>query len=118
MACLPFATGTGIRDYELTTRWMCYGLKHGVPLVNGYSGFCPEPHLELQELIADGFPSSRVLREFLRFDVEYVVVARSYCKPEVMLALGTEAVPLELVLADPMGIDVYRLGPPLRMTAP
>ena len=114
IACLPFAAGTSVRHYDMTTRWMCYGLKHGVPMVNGYSGFFPRKHLDLQKLVTAEFPSARVLNEFAKFDVEYLVVVRKYCEPNVMLGLSTDAIGLELVFVDPVGIDVYRLRSPGR----
>lgn len=109
VACLPFARGGSVRTYDMTTRWMCYGLEHGIPLVNGYSGFFPKPYLELRERVKAEFPSTGVLQHFLKLDVQFLVVARKYCQPNIMQSLASDQVRLDLVFADPVGIDVYRL---------
>lgn len=110
LACLPFATGLTIQDYELTAQWMYHGLSHKVPMVNGYSGFFPRDHLHLQELVTTEFPSVRVLEVLEDFDVQQLVVKREYCPPNVMLGLSTDSLDVKLVFTDPVGMDVYRLN--------
>ena len=111
IACLPFATGTGVEDYDIATRWMLLGLEHRVPMVNGYSGFFPDGYIALRDWMNANFPVSRTLTDFAAFDIDLIVVSRNYCEPRVMLELKTDALRLELVLEDPVGIDVYRLTP-------
>lgn len=111
IACLPFATGTGVEDYDITTRWMLLGLEHRVPMVNGYSGFFPEGYIALRDWMNANFPADRTLTDFAAYDVDLLVVSRNYCDPKVMLKLKTDALRLELMLEDPVGIDVYRLIP-------
>ena len=111
IACLPFASGGKVQDFDVTTRWMCYGLKHGIPMVNGYSGFFPQSYMDLQKFVNDQFPSTQVLEKFRSMNVGHLVVARKYCSPEKLLQSSSESeqVRLTLVFEDPVGIDVYRL---------
>ncbi len=107
IVCLPFASGNTIGDFDVTTRWMLYGLEHGAPMLNGYSGFFPKSYFELRNFVNAEFPSAEVLKKFDELDVEYVVVARNYCEPAKLLAISNGK--LKLVFED-AGIDVYRLG--------
>lgn len=109
VACLPFATGTGVEDYDVTTRWMLYGLRHKIPMINGYSGFFPNSYISMRDWMNEKFPSADALSELIAFDAELVVVARSYCEPKVMLGLASETLSVELVFEDLVGMDVYRL---------
>jgi hypothetical protein len=109
IACLPFATGRKVHDFDTTTRWMCCGLKHGVPMLNGYSGFFPQSYLNLQTLVNKSFPSTEVLEKFASINVGYLVVARKYCAPEKLLPSSTAQLTLTLAFEDPVGIDLYRL---------
>lgn len=107
--CLPMSPGSSVSDYDITTRWMCYGLEHGVPMLNGYSGFFPQSYISMRQMVQQQFPSAEVLKEFQRRNVEFLVVVRIYCGPEIMRAMNSTTVSTELVLEDPIGIDVYRL---------
>lgn len=110
IACLPFASGRSYRDYDVTTRWMCYGIEHGVPMVNGYSGYFPKEYTSLRRLVNEKFPSADVLLEFARRGVGHVIVARRYCGPDVMLSLTNDKLSVSLVFEDDVGVDVYRLA--------
>lgn len=46
---LPAAPASGAAAYEETTRWMIRCTASGIPLVNGYSGFFPASHYDLQK---------------------------------------------------------------------
>jgi hypothetical protein len=109
IVCLPFASGNSISDFDMTTRWMCYGLEHGAPMINGYSGFFPQSYLELRNFVNDRFPSTQVVERLAKLDAEYLVVARRYCPSDTLLALSTKTLRVELVYQDPVGVDVYRL---------
>lgn len=111
IVCLPMSGGSAVANYDITTRWMCYGLEHRVPMLNGYSGFFPPSYIALRQQVTQQFPSVDVIREFVRRDVQMIVVARIYCGPEAMRRLSTPETRVELILADPIGIDVYRLVP-------
>jgi len=110
IACLPFADGNQLSQYDLTARWMYYGTMHGRPLVNGYSGFFPESYYDLRRLVNEEFPSQKTFQEFRARQVEFLVVLRSvYARKEMSAAV--EAKEVEHVLADSSGIDIYRLMP-------
>lgn len=109
IACLPFAAGNSVRDFDMTVRWMCYGLEHGAPLLNGYSGFFPRSYFELRNFVNREFPSAAVIDRFTELNVEYLVVARQYCEPDVLLDSSNGGERLELVYEDQTRIDVYRL---------
>lgn len=107
IVCLPLASGNSIGDFDVTTRWMLYGLEHGAPMLNGYSGFFPKSYFELRNFVNAEFPSADVLEKFVELDVEYVVVARKYCDPERLLAISNGKLKLDFEDAE---VDVYRLG--------
>lgn len=109
IVCLPMSGGSAVANYDITTRWMCYGLEHRVPLLNGYSGFFPASYITLRQQVTQQFPSADVIREFVKRDVQMIVVARIYCGPDTMQRLSTPETAVELILEDPIGIDVYRL---------
>jgi len=113
VACLPFAAGNRLADYETTTRWMYFGTFHGVPLINGYSGFFPGDHFRLRDSINREFPTADLLQRLADSGAELIVVERSGYPAETMRpASGPDtdsALRLELVLEDPAGVDVYRL---------
>ena len=107
--CLPMSGGSSVTDYDITTRWMCYGLEHRAPLINGYSGFFPPTYLALKQQVRQQFPTAEILAELARMDVQFVVVARIYRSPDEVRSSNSSAAALELVLEDPIGIDVYEL---------
>ncbi|XZE54149.1 hypothetical protein SH139x_000098 [Planctomycetaceae bacterium SH139] len=49
--CLPMAAGDHVGEFEITTDWMLLSSEHGVPLVNGYSGFFPEVYFQLRDTV-------------------------------------------------------------------
>lgn len=106
IACLPWAPGPLTQDFEGTVRWMYLGTFHGVPLVNGYSGFFPASEVELRELMNRQFPAAEVLDRLRHMQVEYLVVDRDRSPPATMAAAGGA---LEHVLSSRGGVDVYRL---------
>lgn len=110
VACVPFAPGNGVRDFDITTRWMYLGTYHHRLLVNGYSGFFPLEDFELRDAMPGGVPTSAILQKFADDGVEWVVVLRSHV-PDGELPHPPESVELQLVLSDESGIDVYRLIP-------
>lgn len=109
IACLPFAAGTGVADFEDTVRWMYLGSLHGKPLVNGYSGFFPNESLKLNELISQEGLTSGTLARLWTLKVQFVVLRRedSIAATIPMLPAGEYA--LVRVFRDSVGIDVYEL---------
>ena len=109
VACVPFAPGNGVGDFEMTTRWMYLGTYHQRLLVNGYSGFFPMEDFALRGAMPDGVPTAAVLQQFARDEVEWLVVLRAQTPDG--LPPPPESVRLQLVLSDEVGVDVYRLIP-------
>ncbi|GAB4581242.1 MAG: hypothetical protein Fur0022_39890 [Anaerolineales bacterium] len=48
----PFAEGRSVEAFEPTAVGMVWGLVHGKPLVNGYSGFFPQVDREWRGMVA------------------------------------------------------------------
>lgn len=111
IACLPFSTGSKIQNYDITTRWMYYGLEHERKMVNGYSGFFPQDYIDLKRLFAVHGPTARGLRLLKETAVSHLVVSRSYCSPATLLKLQTQSLAIEKLFSDQQaGIDIYRLS--------
>ncbi|HTU60213.1 MAG TPA: hypothetical protein VMF89_17305 [Polyangiales bacterium] len=75
VAMVPVNPTWHVRDYVDTTLYMLQGLKHGHPIVNGYSGFFP-PASDDMVLALRGFPGAASLEALRKGDVRYVVVDR------------------------------------------
>ncbi len=76
VACLPFAAGRRVGDFEVTNDWMYLGTFHGRPLVNGYSGFFPTEYNVMQREVNAGWPSVESLRTMADRDVRWCLVDR------------------------------------------
>jgi hypothetical protein len=109
IACIPFAPGNSVQDFDLTTRWMYCGTYHGVPLVNGYSGFFPASDFQIRNMFDRYAPLDDILRWFAERNVEFLVMMRSEVSPEAIASVRDGPVTLEPVYEDAIGIDVYRL---------
>ncbi len=70
---LPFATGSGVADFEPTTRRMLRHRHLGGAMLNGYSGFFPRDHGSLRQTLAD-FPTAAGLELLGQARVDYVIV--------------------------------------------
>jgi hypothetical protein len=108
IACLPFAESTRVVDFGVTTRWMYIGTLHGVPLLNGYSGFLPEAYTNLQTQITDNGLNGETLSLLARMKAHFLVVQRSYAMPEPAGDIPS-SYELHHVYEDPVGVDVYEL---------
>jgi hypothetical protein len=108
VACIPFAPGNSVQDFDITTRWMYLGTYHRRLLVNGYSGFFPLEDFALRDAMPGGAPTRPVLEKFAEDGVEWLVVLRSHV-PDGKLPSPPDSVKLQLVLSDDVGVDVYRL---------
>jgi len=76
LACIPFPQGRKAKDYLGTTVWMYHGLRHGRPLLNGYSGFFPPQFLELKASMAN-FPDAKSLKLLEENGARYCVIRRT-----------------------------------------
>lgn len=71
---IPFAPGSDVGDFEMTTRWMISFVSTDLRLVNGYSGFFPRLHYDWQKFLASK-PTPWQLAERMRANgVEFVVL--------------------------------------------
>lgn len=109
IACIPFAGGFKVKDFETTTEWMYFGTFHGVPLVNGYSGFFPDEYFAICEAINVESPSEDVFLKLASANVEFLVVQRSQVKEGAFSNFRFNSIQIEPVYSDPVGIDVYGL---------
>lgn len=75
VACIPFPKGPQANDYLGNTIQMYYGLEHGRPLLNGYSGFFPPRYLELKAAMAT-FPDARSLQLLEDNGAQYCLIQR------------------------------------------
>lgn len=109
IACLPFASSPQARDFDVTVRWMYYGTLHGVPMVNGYSGFFPDDYLELRRQITDQGLTPEILAELTRRRVSHLVLRRDFEFDRVLLEPSLSP-RMQLVWRDPTArIDIYQV---------
>lgn len=106
--CLPFARGANLEVFDQTAKWMYAGTFHGVPLVNGYSGFFPVEETELRGEFQDEPPTVDRLALMYQDGVEFVVVSGEHLPP--VLPTSSESLKIEKVFTDPSGVVVYRLS--------
>jgi hypothetical protein len=106
--CLPFASGYQLDDFGLTAKWMYQGTFHGVPLVNGYSGFFPVEETDLRGELQDHALTIDRLIQLQEEGVEFVVMSMPH-SPRPLPA-ATETLAIEKVFSDPSGVEVYRLS--------
>lgn len=111
LACLPFPDGRTANSYESTTLWMYWQTFHGRPLVNGYSGFFPEPFLEMKETMSE-FPGEESLDALTQRNAAYCVVRRPDPPPDALVPDRPVSPRLQRCFGDDSaGIDIYRLLP-------
>lgn len=110
IACLPFAKGNHVLDFEITTRWMLLGTYHGVPMVNGYSGFFPDRYFEIRSSIDNEGLSDNVLRQLSADGVAFIVVDRALFPAAGLHPPGRREMVLEHVQSAAAGVDVYHVG--------
>lgn len=109
IACLPFASGRRVTDFAMTTRWMYYGTLHGVPLINGYSGFFPKAYFSIQESFNETGLTDGLLEKFESAGIDLIVIHRRFKAPKSVEELPLRQFHLKLVFSDDVGIDVYQL---------
>ncbi len=108
IACLPFSSGKRAAEFSVTSRWMYMGTLHGVPLVNGYSGFFPKAYMNLRTQVTDNGLTDETLAQLAQIEVHFLVVQRGYAMPQSSDDTG-KSYALRLVFEDPVGVDVYAL---------
>jgi len=103
IVCLPLPPGHLVQDFTPTTRWMYLQTFHGMPLLNGYSGFFPESDVRLRMSENSRLP---LLAEV---GVQYVVVFEGGDPAEMLRLSATEEKSLRLALNVPDVATVYEL---------
>jgi hypothetical protein len=106
VAMIPFAGGGKALDYEPTALAMVLALSHGKPLVNGYSGLCPQSYEELSTVVVREFPSARSLARLRQAGVTYLVIDREWLTARREGALGALGAEREL---ERDGVVIYLL---------
>ena len=109
IACLPFAPGLGVADFDDTVRWMYLSSLHGKPLVNGYSGFFPDESLKLNQLMTSEGLSQTMLSRLWSLNVHFLVVRKTDSIAGMAEMLPDGQYTLIRVFRDVVGVDVYEL---------
>jgi len=79
VAMVPPVSGSKVAAYESTVVGMLQALRHGHPIVNGYSGFFP-PESDRVVVQLRRFPAAGCLRVLRRHAVHYVVVDKRWAR--------------------------------------
>lgn len=104
---MPYAQGSSVGDFEVTSRWMVATVLDDIPMINGYSGFFPAAHFELQKLIQSHGLSGATLPFLSESKVQFVIApAQSLPVWPRPLGHGFALVP---VFSDSSGMQVLEL---------
>lgn len=106
---LPYVPGSTVGEFDLTARMMYLSTWHGIPVANGYSGYFPASHFQLQKLLAADFPNEAALQELANSGIGVIVALRSGFPPDVVRRDPAAREWLQLMFSDESGFDVYRL---------
>lgn len=107
IVCLPMAFGSRLKDLEIETRWMLLGLNHGIPMLNGYSGFFPESYNQLVEIVNRAGLSDELLGEFMKRRVGLIVVADGFPISGTFPKFQSDNFELKHLFTDEIGVNVY-----------
>jgi hypothetical protein len=111
VACIPFAPGDRVEDFQGTAEWMYLGTFHGVPLVNGYSSHFPRSYYVIRHELTTGFPSEDKLQRLVDMNVKFLLlrrpVAENYVATNYNASLGDYWI--KHVCADEL-VDVFEVG--------
>ncbi|MCA9054504.1 MAG: hypothetical protein KDA75_11745 [Planctomycetaceae bacterium] len=108
---IPFVAGTSERDHEVTATAMFYQTVHHRPLVEGYSGFFPQPFRDLRKLM-ETFPDRESIDRLRSHNVRYCIVDRIRLSPDQREYRDGWSDQLLLRYADEdRQVDVYELQP-------
>lgn len=110
IVCLPFANGTTIHEYESVTQWMAWGMEHRRRMVNGYSGYFPDPYLYFKGALGR-FPATGA-DMLVQRKVDLAVVDRRRLPPEQIVHTEPTSTWVWLYSDDVAMIDIYRIMPP------
>ncbi len=109
IVCLPFAEGYSAGGSEPTGRWMLYGTRHRLPMVNGYSGFFPKSWYRMVEAFEKQPFSGSTLDMLADAGVEFVVVDTTKLPADKSPGEASERHQLVHVLSDPPGVEIWQI---------
>jgi len=92
---------------------MYYSIRHGKPLVQGYSGYFPPGYVALSEIM-ENFPSDKTIRLLRNFGVGYVIVHEQNYRPDAAARIreGLDRRPETFIRIDSLDNDtLYVLLP-------
>ncbi len=110
IVCLPFVTGTSIHEYEEVTQGMAWGMRHHRRMVNGYSGYFPDPYLYFKGALAN-FPGTGA-DMLVEKQIDLAVVDRRHIPPQDIVHTEPTSTWEWLYSDDVALIDIYRIKPP------
>jgi hypothetical protein len=111
--CLPMADSNKVADFEVTTDWMYFQTFHGVPIVNGYSGFFPTRYFDLRRKVWDNPLDPELLATLVKANVGLLIVDRSDFEQEDFPETGPDPPGVRRIFEDSQaGVDVYRILSP------
>ena len=107
--CLPMAKGDHVGGYEISTEWMVLGSRHGVPLVNGYSGFFPDVYYQLRDTLERKGVTGGIVNRLHAEGVRWIVVDRLRFDLPWGEFWSWGPVEVRRVYRSGRGVDVYRI---------
>ncbi len=110
IACLPFATDRSATGLEPTGQWMLYQTCHHVPMVNGYSGFFPEPWYRFLEAFTDEPYSESTFDKLVAAGVEYLVIDPTFLAANKAPPASSGRYRLIPAFRDESGTEVWRIA--------
>lgn len=116
VVCLPFVNGTSIHEYEEVTQWMAWGMGHHRRMVNGYSGYFPDPYLYFKGALAR-FPATGA-DMLVDKKIDLAIIDRRRIPPEHIVHTEPTSTWEWLYSDDVALIDIYRIQPPPVPTTP
>lgn len=111
LAFLPFPQGRSAGAYAATTHVMYWQMRHGRPMVNGYSSYFPKSFRQLKKAL-QGFPNAdgkSGLDAMAGHEVDYCIVQRSMADSAQLEALPGAHCLVRVFTDDKNRIDIYRL---------
>ncbi|MEI7699623.1 MAG: hypothetical protein WCK86_07510 [Planctomycetia bacterium] len=106
---LPYPPGSGVDQYEATTRWMICCTLRRIPIMNGYSGFFPQPHFRLQQLLQSGTLTPECLKMLRASGIEYIV---TFPGDPITPVLHNTPKDLQSIQKQADGTEVFQLHSP------
>jgi len=111
---LPYVQGHAPDDFRQTVRWMIQSTGAGLKIVNGYSGFFPASHFELQRLLGQEVLAASDMVKLRSRGIHWIVVTDA---ESVAMAAGQEELLQKWSSSDGMEA-VFRVGKSVEADVP